>query len=268
MNLIEARGIAVEREARRVLDGVDFTFGAGELVGIVGPNGAGKTTLLRSLLGLQKTCAGEVRFEGDSLSALPRRELAQAVGYLPQNAAFHWPIVVERAVSMGRFPHQPPLFGMTPQDRGAIERAMDTAGINTLATRRVDRLSGGECMRVHLARLLAGEHRGIIADEPFTSLDARYQLHFLSVLKRQVAAGISVLISLHDLSLAARFCDRIVVLKEGRVAANDAPDRALDEATLAAVFEVTAERLHTAEGLSIVPTRLLEQPKPAPDQNR
>lgn len=257
MTLIEAHGLVVEREARRSLDDVDFNLRAGEIVGVVGPNGAGKTTLLRALLGLQETDAGEVKFEGAPILKLSRGKLAQAIGYLPQGAAFHWPLTVERAVSLGRFPHQPPLFGMTAEDSCAIQRAMETAGISEFATRRVDRLSGGERMRVHLARLLAGRHRGIIADEPITSLDAKYQLHFLSVLKRQAATGIGVLITLHDLSLATRYCDRLVVLKDGRVVANDVPEAALDDATLAAVFEVRAERLHTADGTSIVPTQLL-----------
>jgi iron complex transport system ATP-binding protein len=268
MMLIEARGIVVERDGRRSLDEVDFDLRAGELVGVVGPNGSGKTTLLRALLGLQETRAGEVKFEGRPTLELPRRTLAQAIGYLPQGAAFHWPLTVDRAVGLGRFPYQAPLFGMSNRDAAAIQRAMETAGIRELATRRVDRISGGERMRVHLARLLAGEHRGIVADEPTSSLDAKYQLHFLSVLKQQAAKGTGVMVTLHDLSLAARYCDRLVVLKDGRVVVADVPEVALDDATLAAVFEIRAERLQTSDGISIVPTQVLSHSPAIQEEDR
>jgi len=264
MTLIEAQGLVVERTHRRVLDRVDFTLDAGEFVGVVGPNGAGKTTLLRSLLGLQATHTGTVKLEGTLISDISRPHFARTIGYLPQGAAFHWPLTVGRAVGLGRHPHRPPLLGMTTEDERAIHNAMDTAGISEFADRRVDRLSGGECMRVHLARLLAGGHRGILADEPTTSLDAKYQLHFLSVLKQQAANGVGVMVSLHDLSLATRFCDRLVVLQGGRVVATDIPERALDDATLATVFEVRAERLQTPYGTAVVPTQLLSPTHPGP----
>lgn len=185
-------------------------------------------------------------------------EFSKAVGYLPQNAIFHWPILVEEAVKLGRLPHQTSLVRKTSEDLGAVNRAIDTAEIREFIDRRVDKISGGERMRVHLARLLAGEHRVIVADEPTTSLDPKYQLHFLAVLKRQALQGTAVVISLHDLSLAARFCDRLVVLNNGAVAVEGTPDQALNDRTLATVFGVHATRIKTAAGFSIIPTGALD----------
>jgi iron complex transport system ATP-binding protein len=256
MSLIEAQNIAVQRGSRQALNNINLKIHAGEIVGVVGPNGAGKTTLLRTLAGLQKPTSGEVQFEGRKLQNIPRTEFAGAVGYLPQSAAFHWPTNVEHVVKLGRFPHQTPLTRMTAADSSAIEQAIHTAGIEDLIGRRVDQISGGECMRVHLARVLAGEHRAIIADEPITSLDPKYQLHFLAVLQRQASQGTAVAISLHDLSLASRFCHRLIVMLNGAIAIADTPELALQDTTLAAVFGVRAERLRTATGTSIIPTEL------------
>jgi iron complex transport system ATP-binding protein len=268
MSLLEAHNIVVERLAQRVLDSVDFSLNAGEIVGVVGPNGAGKTTLLRALIGLQKTDSGDVLFQGKPLDEFSHSHIAKHIGYLPQHAVFHWPITVERAVSLGRFPHLAPLARSTLEDHSAIARAMEIAEVNDLRERRVDQISGGECMRVHLARVLAGEHLGIIADEPTTSLDPKYQLHFLSVLEQQAARGSAIVISLHDLSLASRFCHRVVVLQNGRAVVVDTPERALNDTTLANVFEVRAERLSTTKGTSIVPTELLVSSNSGSDENQ
>ena len=255
MSVFDARDIVVQRGTRRVLNGVSFKVDAGEIVGVVGPNGAGKTTLLQALIGLQIPDSGEINFDARPRQEIAAGEFAKAVGYLPQNAIFHWPILVEHAVSLGRFPHQSQLASATSQDRDAVKQAMDVAG--DFAGRRVDQLSGGERMRVHLARLLAGTHRVIVADEPITSLDPKYQLHFLSVLAEQASQGTTVVISLHDLALASRFCHRLIVLHDGVVAVADTPDRALDDATLSTVFGVQAKRLQTDSGLSIIPTGLI-----------
>lgn len=254
---IEGRNLVVDLEGLRALDGINIRIADGQFVGVVGPNGAGKTTLLRALTGLQELTEGEIRLDGKQISQWSRRELARSIGYLPQGADFYWPITVKRAVSLGRFAYVPQLGRSSAIDSAAITKAMAMAGVSQFAERRVDRISGGERMRVHLARLLAGEHRVIIADEPIASLDAKYQLHFMDVLRKQVAKGVVVIISLHDLSLAARHCDRIVVLDNGHVAEDDTPLSALSDATLAEVFEIRAERLHSEEGVSIVPTHRL-----------
>ena len=256
MNLLTAHDVVVQRGSMRALDGVSFNLEAGEIVGVVGPNGAGKTTLLRTLIGLQKPDAGDVLFEGKSLTEISHHEFARAIGYLPQNAVFHWPILVEHAVRLGRFPHQTAFARMTSEDSRVIQQAMEIAGISDFIGRRVDQISGGERMRVHLARLLAGHNRAIIADEPITSLDPKYQLHFLSILEQQASQGTAVVISLHDLSLASRFCHRLIVLNNGAVAVADTPERALSDVTLATVFGVQAVRLPTANGISIIPTQL------------
>ena len=261
MSILTAHEIVVQHGHRRRLNTVCFNVEAGECVGILGPNGSGKTTLLRTLLGLQVPNSGDVLFESKRWAEISMVEFSKAVGYLPQNATFHWPILVEQAVKLGRLPHQTSLVRKTSKDLGAINRAIDTAEIREFIDCRVDKISGGERMRVHLARLLAGEHRVIVADEPTASLDPKYQLHFLEVLKRQALQGTAVVLSLHDLSLAARFCDRLVVLDNGAVAVEGTPEQALNDRTLGTVFGVQATRVRTTTGVSIVPTGALDTAK-------
>ena len=202
MNCVEAHGVAVELGGRRVLNGVDFALGAGELVGLIGPNGSGKTTLLRTLCGLESPLAGHVALAGDPISALSPAVRARRIGYLPQHAVFHWPLTVANAVALGRHANAASLFGSAAADRTIIADALAATGLSAMAERPVNELSGGEAMRVHIARLLAGGHAALIADEPVTSLDPRYQLELLAILRRQAGAGIGVVLSLHDVPLA------------------------------------------------------------------
>jgi len=255
MSLLEARGVVVERDNRRTLETVSVTLNEGEFVGLVGPNGSGKTTLLRTLCGLQKAVAGSVMIQGIPSAQIGARERARLIGYLPQHATFHWPLSVRHAVALGRFPHGSGLFSLRPTDLAAVDAALASTGLTEFSARGVDRLSGGERMRVHLARILAGGHRAIVTDEPITSLDVKFQLDFLHTLQQQARQGAGVLISLHDLSLAAQFCDRLVVLKRGEIVIEGRPEIALSNDILAAVFEIDAERISTPGGIALVPRR-------------
>lgn len=253
MNCVEARDISVTLGGRTVLDGVDFALGTGELVGLIGPNGCGKTTLLRTLCGLESPVSGQVMLAGEPIARLRAPERARRIGYLPQHAVFHWPLTVFNAVALGRHAATASPGRAAAPERAIIDGALAAAGLSAMAARPVDELSGGEAMRVHIARLLAGGHAALVADEPVTSLDPRYQLDLLAILRRQANAGIGVVLSLHDVSLAFRSCDRIVAMQNGAIIASDTPRAVYETGILASVFDIEFEQVQTSSGMTVVP---------------
>ncbi|HEV7336489.1 MAG TPA: ABC transporter ATP-binding protein [Bosea sp. (in: a-proteobacteria)] len=239
---IEARDIAVSLGGKPVLRGIDLTLRAGEMVGLIGPNGAGKTTLLRVLADLLAAEAGSVRYDGLTAKALGRQTLAQRIAFLAQGGTVHWQLRAGAVVALGRLPHRRPFADLGPSDRAAIARAMDAADVTAFAERTLDSLSGGERMRVLLARALAVEAPMLLADEPLAGLDPLHQLEAMALLRRTAHAGAGVVVVLHDLSLAGRFCDRLVLLDQGRVLADGSPDTVLDDANLARAFGIEVAR--------------------------
>ncbi len=242
MSLLRAEAIDVDLDRMPVLRGVGLTVAAGELVGLIGPNGSGKSTLLRALLGLVRLRAGRVLLRERELHALARRERARRIAYLPQHGASHWPLTVERLVALGRLPHQGPWQRLSATDEAAIARAMAATDVGHLAERVITHLSGGERLRVHLARALASEPDLLLADEPVAALDPYHQLQAMELLQDTARRGGGVLVVLHELSLALRYCDRLVLLDRGRMAASGRPAEVLDDTRLAAVYQVSALR--------------------------
>ena len=240
MTILDLRDAAVMLGARRALDGVTLCFAPGELVGIMGPNGAGKSTMLRAAAGLLPLVTGEVQLRDRAITAWPRSDLARVISFLPQGGIVHWPLTVRALVALGRLPHRQPFTRVTLVDETAIETAMRNCEVDALAERPVTQLSGGERARVLLARALAAEAPILFADEPFAQLDPSHQLHAMEVLKGVARRGTLVLVVLHDLSIAARFCDRIVLLSEGHLVADGPPDAALTRETLNRTFRVDA----------------------------
>ncbi len=239
MSRLEATQIHLSRGPRPVLTGVDFAVAAGQCVGLIGPNGAGKSTLLSVLAGLLEPSGGQVSLDGTPLAAVPRADRARRIGYLEQGAACHWPLRVDRVVTLGRLPHASPWGGESPADRAAIARAMDQCEVSHLAARTVTHLSGGERARVMLARALAGEPALLLADEPAAGLDPHHQLHVMELLAGLAAAGTGVVVVLHDLALAARYCTHLVLLDEaGRVAASGPPAALLADGVMERVYGV------------------------------
>jgi iron complex transport system ATP-binding protein len=232
-------GVRASLGAGRVLDCVDARFEPGRIAVVLGPNGAGKTTLLRAAAGLIPA-EGTVELDGQAVAAMPARERARAIGYLPQDHAVHWDVGARALVALGRAPHRSPFAAESAADRAAIDAALAAADAGALADRGVLTLSGGERARVLLARVLAGEPRWLLADEPLASLDPAHQLDLLDRLRVAADRGMGVVLVLHDLAQAARVADDILVLDGGRVAARD-----LGEETLARVFGVTVERAGT-----------------------
>jgi len=238
---VDALGLVVRFGARAALAGVDCALAPGELVGLVGPNGAGKTTLLRVLAGLLPADAGETRYDGRTAAEIGRAALARRVAYLAQNGLAHWPLSVAHVVALGRLPHRRPFSPPSAADRAAVEAALAAAEVAELRDRPIGSLSGGERARVLLARALAVGAETLLADEPVATLDPLHQLRAMALLRAEAGRGAGVVAVLHDLTLATRFCDRLIVLAEGRVVA-DGPPAALTDAVLAEAYGVEALR--------------------------
>lgn len=243
---LRADGVSVKLGGRLVLDGVSAGFTRGELIAIVGPNGAGKSTLLACLAGLRVPDVGAALMDGAPLAAMPARRRACCVAFLAQTPEIAWDVDVRAFVGLGRTPRLGP-FGLGLEDRAAVEAALATTGLEAFAERAVTRLSGGERARVLIARALAGETDWLLADEPLTGLDPGHALDALAFFRRLARdQGKGVLVTLHDLNLAARFADRVLVLDKGRLVADGAPEVALTPEILSAVYGVAVRR-HAGE---------------------
>jgi iron complex transport system ATP-binding protein len=230
--------VALGRHA--VLHRIDATLTGGALIGVIGPNGAGKSTLARAVLGLLRPTQGRVEIDGEDIRTIARAQIARSIAYLPQGQTLHWPLSVERLVALGRLPHLAPFSRIGAADRGAIENAIGLADIAHLRGRIASELSGGERARVLLARALAVEAPVLIADEPLASLDPGHQIEVMELLRAQAASGKLVITVLHDLTMAARYCDRLLLLDLGRLVADGAPSAVLTADRLAEVYGVQA----------------------------
>jgi len=237
--ILEAREITVRygRATLPALERVSCAVAPGRLVAVAGPNGSGKTTLVRALTGLTPLEAGEVLVEGRPLERWPRGELARVLGVVPQREEIAFPLLVEETVLLGRYARLGPLAAPSRADRLAVQAALERCDVAGLARRPVDSLSGGEWQRVRLARALAQEPRALVLDEPTASLDVRHEMELLELVRRLVDGGMAGLIITHQLNLAARFADRMLLLDRGRMAAEGTPVEVLTRETLARVFE-------------------------------
>lgn len=232
--------VSVSFGRRAALSRVSTAFAAGTVTGIIGPNGAGKTTLLRAALGLQPLSHGHIDVLGKALPLWPREALARVLAYLPQGGDARWPMPVEDVVLLGRLPHR--CFGAPDmKDRLAVADALARCDAAHFALRRMNELSAGERARVLFARALATGAAVLFADEPAAFLDPSHQLRLMELLREEARRGTAVAVTLHDLSLAARHCDRVLVLEQGRLAADGPPDEAFADSILAEVFKIARE---------------------------
>ena len=231
--------VGVTLGRRAVVRDVSAEFGPGTLTAIVGPNGAGKSTLARAMLALVPA-SGTVRVDDVDVSTMPRADLARRIAYVPQGQLLHWPLTVERLVGLGRLPHLAPMSRISDADTAAIERAMARADVLDLRDRIATELSGGERARVLFARALAVEAPALIADEPLASLDPGHQIDVMDMLRAEAAGGALVIAVLHDLTLAARYCDRLLLIDQGRIIADGVPADVLTAERLRAVYGIDA----------------------------
>jgi len=234
---------------RLLLRRTSLSFEGGGIAALVGPNGAGKSTLLKLAAGLLQPANGSVALNGRPLADLPLRERARMIGYLAPDGRSAWPMTVRNLVALGRAPWRQPLRALGADDRAAIEQAMEQTGIADLAGRRFDTLSSGERARALIARTLAGRAPLLVLDEPTAALDIRHQLGVMEILREAAKTGVQVIVAVHALDLAARFADRVLVMKRGAILADGPADAALSEAVVSEAFDVRAPG-------GIVPTRL------------
>ena len=250
---LTAQAVHVRLSGRTVLNDISLALPAGRLIALVGPNGAGKTTLLRALAGLVPS-DGAVSVGGEALSSLTLRERARHFAYLPQGHVVHWPLTAWDIVALGRYPHgATDPARLAPKDTEAVLRAMQLADVVEFGRRRVTELSGGERSRVALARVLAVEAPVILADEPTASLDPRHQIDVMKTLRLATGKGALAIVVTHDLGLAARFADTILVLADGRLVSQGAPMEALSDPVMRDVFRISAYRAEFQREAVIVP---------------
>ncbi|HUR94147.1 MAG TPA: ABC transporter ATP-binding protein [Gemmatimonadales bacterium] len=237
--MLEARDLTVRYPGahRAALAGVSCRVGAAELVAVVGPNGSGKSTLVRALSGLVRPDEGSVLVEGRPLETWKRPELARALGVVPQREEIVFPLLVAEAVMLGRYAHLGALEAPRAADHAAVRAALDRCDAHALADRSIDTLSGGEWQRVRLARTLAQEPGALVLDEPTAALDVRHEMEMLELIRSLVDGGLAGLVVTHQLNLAARYADRMLLLSEGRLVAQGPPREVLDGDTLQRVFE-------------------------------
>ncbi|MGB8363231.1 MAG: ABC transporter ATP-binding protein [Rhizomicrobium sp.] len=225
---------------RVALCAMTTAFAAGAVTGLVGPNGAGKTTLLRAALGRLPVARGSVRVLARPLTNWPREALARTIAYLPQDAQTHWPVRANILVALGRIPHRQPFAPLSAEDISAVDNALERCDARPFADRRMDELSLGERARVLLARALATRAAILLVDEPAAHLDPAHQLRLMELLREEAARGAAVVVTLHDLALAARFCDAMIVLKGGALVAEGNPYETLSDAVLGEAFGIRA----------------------------
>jgi len=240
--MIRAESIHIRVSEAFTLGPINFSAEAGDLICLVGPNGAGKSTLLKALAGVLPLANGTIHVEGIALADMPLRSRAERLAWLPQQRPIAWNMRVEDVVALGRFTlSSRAYFQCDTAAQADVCAAMEAAGALPFMGRDVQALSGGEQARVHLARTLVSPAKALLLDEPCAALDMAHQLHFMETLRAQANDGRLVIAALHDLDMAKRFADRVIVLDKCRVAADASPEIALTDRILSEVFGVRQE---------------------------
>jgi len=241
MKILRTDQLDLGYNGKMVVKGLHMSIHQGEMVGLIGPNGAGKTTVLRALAGLLKPRNGQVYYQKQSISSLRAQDRARNISLVPQREAFVWPLLVEDIVQLGRAPHRGWFLPFSSSDVSVVNRVLHLTGLSRLRKRSINKLSGGEFQRVMIARALAQEPEVLLLDEPTSNLDIHHQIHVFDLVRKLVdEKHMSVVVAIHDLALAARYCDRLVLLHKGKQCAVGTPEEVLTSENLQTVFGVRA----------------------------
>jgi iron complex transport system ATP-binding protein len=241
MNMICTEEITTRIEGEPILRDVSFCAKEGELVGLIGPNGSGKSTLLRTLSGLLRPASGNLFLDGKPLKQYSSKELARNVGYVPQDTVVDFDFTAREIVLMGRHSYLSRFSSESQHDHMIVHKAMQHTATLHLADRIVTTLSGGQRQMIFIAKALAQEPRLLLLDEPISALDIRYQLHVLELMRMLTQRGMTVVAALHDLNLAARFCDRLVLLMDGEIVGAGTPEEVLTPEMIQRTYKVQAK---------------------------
>lgn len=255
---LTAQGVSLIRSGQALVSDVDLTVQPGELVGLIGPNGAGKSTLLNILGGLLQCDQGEIHLGQTPLSQVGKQSRAKTIGFVEQSGPVNWPLSVERVVSLGRRPHLGAWQSLSEEDHLAIESALSATDLVHLRMQEATTLSGGERTRMMLARALSAEPTILLTDEPIATLDLGHQLQTMELLREFAGADRSCLVVLHDLSLAARYCDRLYLMEKGSIAAHGRPATVLSVDNIKTVYKVEVEHIRGSASW-IVPVKRISE---------
>jgi ABC-type cobalamin/Fe3+-siderophores transport system ATPase subunit len=261
MRHLVANNLYVRLGDRTILNGISLDLKSGELVGLLGPNASGKTTLLRALSNLIMPDRGTILLDEKSITKHTPHERARRLAYLEQGATTEWPISVERLVGLGRAPHIGLWSRPTAEDKAAVIHAMERCNVAHLSKRAANAISSGERARVMLARALVTGASTLLADEPISNLDPYHQLRVMELIRKHTDDCGAAITALHDLTLAARFCDRIILLLNGKIAASGAPKQILTAENLARVFSIDASIIEQGGELHVLQHTAIEKTK-------
>lgn len=262
MSLLNAKNLSLNLGHKTVVEQMNIHINEGEFVGLIGPNGAGKSSLLRILAGLVNPKSGLVELTPKNIATaiekIPAQLRARFMSYLAQHETPAWPLSVKNLVALGRSPWNSSV-NTNADDELAIQNALAMTDVDSLAERPVTELSGGELQRALLARVFAGNPKLILADEPIVALDVYHQLHIMELLQSHAQQGGAVIAALHDLSLAARFCTRLVLMNHGKLVAEGEPINVLTPENLAQVYGISAHVDCREDGVVIIPIKRVAQ---------
>lgn len=247
--MIEIENLSFAYSNELVVNNVSFSVDDGEFVGVIGPNGAGKSTLLKLIDGILQPKTGEIRLQNKPLQEYARKHLAKLLGFVPQNFSTVFSYSVSDIVMMGRYPHLSAFSPESPADHLIVEKSMKLTDVWHYRLRQFGELSGGEKQRVVLASAMAQEPKILLLDEPTSSLDIKYQYQFYRILHELQGRGLIIVVVTHDINLAARYCRRLILLKNGKVVVDGAPEKVITKKMMESVYEVGVEILsHPVDG--------------------
>jgi iron complex transport system ATP-binding protein len=246
--MIQVDNIHFSIDDKKILEGISARFEPRRIHGIIGPNGSGKSTLLKNICGIWEPQSGSILLDGRNVTGIPRKELSTLVTLVPQNTTIGFPISVFDMVSMGRNPHLGRFEGLRQKDREIVERALRQTNISALKDRNMNELSGGEGQLAIIARAIATEAPLILLDEPTSELDIKHTLEIVDILYGFKEQGKTMLVTIHDLNLARRFCDTITLLCRGKLHYSGTPEDAFDEERIKQVFEVKVREYKHNDG--------------------